>query len=136
MSSIVRPPTPAWAETSEDSVVTINGRERDVVDHYGSVARVPFPGHAPKGGELPYLDIDVSRCDVVDANDDTRVHVGAYLVTVGTNVTMPESVLSSIDDLEQFAHALLATTHTLRRFLADEAGTLATTNAAEEEDDE
>lgn len=112
--------TPAWAELSEDGIVTIDGRERDVVDHYGTLAKIPFPGRALQSGQLPTLDINVSRCDVVDENDSTRTNAGPYLVTVGVSEQYAESTLSSLDDLEKFARALLATTQAVRAFLAND----------------
>lgn len=111
---------PAWAELSEHGLVSIDGRERDAVDHYGTLAKIPFPGRASRGGQLPTLDINVSRCDVVDETDSTRTKAGPYLVTVGVNEQYTESTLSSLDDLEKFAQALLATTRAVRALLAND----------------
>lgn len=116
---------PAWAELSEDGIVTIDGRERDVVDHYGTLAKVPFPGHASRGGQLPTLNIDVSRCDVIDENDSTTTHAGPYVATVAVSEQHSDSTLSSLDDLEKFARALLATAQAVREVLANDARSIA-----------
>jgi len=112
---------PAWAELSEDGVLTIDGRERAVIDHYGTIARVPFPGSPTRRSSLPTFDINVSRCDVVDEADSSKVHLGPYLVTASVSEQHADSRLNSLDDLEKFARALLTATQSARAFLANDA---------------
>lgn len=112
---------PAWAELSEDGVATIDGRERAVIDHYGTIAHVPFPGSPARDGILPTFDIDVSRCDVVDEADSTKLHCGPYLVTAAVSEQYADSRLNSLDDLEKFARALLTAAQAARAFLARDA---------------
>ncbi len=118
---------PDWSENSELTPAKVGGRERMVVDHYGRITQIPFPGVASQaGGKLAALDIDVSRTDVVDETDETRMYVGPYLITVEAREPYTDSTLTSIDDLEQFAHAVLAATQTVRAFLANETATIRT----------
>lgn len=109
---------PVWAELSEDDVITIDGRDRDVIDHYGSVACIPFPGSPSRGKPVPSFDINVSRCDVIDEADSTKAHPGAFRVTAGAGEA--ESTLNSLSDLEKFARELLAATAAVRAVLAND----------------
>jgi hypothetical protein len=115
---------PSWADLSEHTVATIDGRERAVIDHYGALARVPFPGSPTRAGSLPTFDIDVSRCDVVDEANSTRSHPGPYVVTATVSEQHASSRLNSLDDLEKFARALLTATQSARAFLANDQRTI------------
>jgi len=112
---------PVWAELSEEGVLTIDGRERAVIDHYGTIACIPFPGSPAGAGPLPTFDINVSRCDVVDETDRTKLHCGPYLVTATVSEQHAVSRLNSLDDLERFARALLTAAQAARAFLAADA---------------
>lgn len=107
---------PVWAELSEIDVITIDGRDRDVIDHYGTVAKVPLPGTSSGSGALATFDINVHRCDVIDEADSTKAHPGAYRVTAGVGEAEP--TLNSLSDLEKFARDLLAATAAVRAVLA------------------
>lgn len=112
---------PTWADPSEDGVAVIDGRERDVVDHYGHVTDIPFPGRASQvDAVLPSLNIHASRCDVVSDTDSTRMHVGPYLLTVSVG-SEADSTLTSVADLEQFARTVLDAAQAVRTFLSDAA---------------
>ncbi|NII42134.1 hypothetical protein E9228_002792 [Curtobacterium flaccumfaciens] len=113
---------PAWSRISERATTTIDGRERAVIDHYGTIARVQFPGAPSQGSsELPTFDVDVSRTDVVDEHHESVTHVGPYLITVSASEPYANSTLTSINDLEQFGAAILAAARQVRKFLANEA---------------
>jgi hypothetical protein len=112
---------PAWAELSEDGVLTIDGRERTVIDHYGTIACIPFPGSPAGSGPLPTFDITVSRCDVVDSS---KIHFGPYVVTATVSEQHADSRLNSLDDLDKFARALLTATQSARAFLANDQRTI------------
>ncbi len=112
---------PSWAELSEDGILTIDGRERVVIDHYGAIAHVPFPGSPMRDGSLPTFDIDVNRCDVVDEADSTKLRPGPYVVTATVSDQNAVSRLNSLDDLEKFARALLNAAQSARAFLANDA---------------
>ncbi|MFJ3381934.1 hypothetical protein ACIPJ2_16170 [Curtobacterium sp. NPDC090217] len=112
---------PNWADLSEHTVATIDGRERTVIDHYGTIARVPFPGSPTRRSSLPTFDIDVSRCDVVDEADSSKVQLGPYLVTATVSEQYADSRLNSLDDLEKFALALLTAAQSARALFAKDA---------------
>ncbi|WP_416394198.1 MULTISPECIES: hypothetical protein [unclassified Curtobacterium] len=117
---------PFWAELSENDVITINGRDRDITDHYGTVAAIPLPGSPSPGRSAATFDINVHRCDVIDEDDSTKAHPGAYRVTAG--VGEAESTLNSLNALEKFARDLLTATAAVRAVLTNDS-TTATSSA-------
>jgi hypothetical protein len=113
---------PAWSRISENTTTTINGRQRAVIDHYGTITQIPFPGvRSTEGGALPTFDVDVSRTDVVDDDDQTVVYPGPYLLTVSPSEQCADSTLTSVEDLEHFGAAILTAAQQVRKFLANEA---------------
>ncbi|MFK4482547.1 hypothetical protein [Curtobacterium sp. AB7] len=109
---------PVWAELSENDVITLDGRDRYVIDHYGTVAAIPLPGTPLRVGALSTFDVNVHRCDVIDEADSTKAHPGAYRVTAGVGAA--ESTLNSLSDLEKFARSLLAAAAAVRAVLAND----------------
>jgi len=109
---------PVWAELSENDVITIDGRDRDVIDRYGTVVKVPLPGTPSGSDALTTFDINVHRCDVIDEADSAKVHPGAYRVTAGVGEV--ESTLHSLNDLEKFARDLLAAAEAVSAVLAND----------------
>lgn len=118
---------PDWAEDTEASLATVGDRNRVVVDHYGTAARIRLPGLPTKYNHLdePDLTVQVSRADLVDEGNETRMVVGPYRIGISVGEQY-DADIADVAELEAFAARILEATQQVRDLVDREQATVAT----------
>jgi len=122
---------PDWADESEGSSITVDGHERTVVDHYGVLTEVPLPGVPTRFNyvDVPSIVVQVSRADLVLQDDESRMVVGPYRISIGVGEQF-DANLPDVASLEAFATRISDAAAEIRALIDREEATVSAVDVA------